>query len=100
MKGPFFYHNLMSYYILKEDGFNFNDVDASTDKIRSKYNVEIKEKIEIPCDCYYIIANIDEKYIICVEAHYTMGITIASENEESKNMVTEIANYLNKELFK
>ena len=99
MKGPFFYHNLMSYYILKDAGSNFNDVNRAIDAISSNYEVNIKERIEIPIDCYYVVADINKKYSICLEWHYMTGVTIASENEQSKNIVAEIATYLSKEVF-
>lgn len=99
LKGPFFYNNLMSYYILKDDGSNFNDVDLAINAISVNYDVEVKKRIEIPVDCYFVIADINKKYSICLECHYAIGVIVASENEQSKDVVAEIANYLNKEIF-
>ncbi len=99
MKGPFFYNNLMIYYVLKDDGSNFNDVDTAIDAIKLKYAVDIKQQIEIPVDCYFVVAGINKKYNICVESHYAMGLTIASEDEQSKDITFEIANFLSKEVF-
>ncbi len=86
------------YVILPESISNFNDVDIAIDQIKLKYDVDIKEKIE-GLDTNWIVACINKQYEICVRYHDLVGLTIYAENEQSNAIVTEIANYLSKEVF-
>ncbi|MBP9791619.1 MAG: hypothetical protein KBC27_00180 [Rickettsiales bacterium] len=94
MKGPFFQQNRIGYEILWDSCFD--DVDIAVDKIKLKYDVNIKEKIEV-FDSYWIVSDINQKYTICVRYHDPVGLRIYAENEESNIIVTEIAEYLDKE---
>lgn len=48
----------MSYYILRDAGSNFNDVDIAIDAIKLNHDVDIKQQIEILSDCYFVVADI------------------------------------------
>lgn len=96
MKGPFFHENRINYDLLEYS--NFEDVDIAINAILLKYNVMIEEKIEV-FDSYWITVSIDDKYNIKIRHHDPIGLTIYAQDEQSNNMVTEIANYLAKEVF-
>ncbi len=96
MRGPFFNQNRINYDILQKS--NFNDVDIAIDKIKLKYDIDIKEKVE-GLDIKWIIASINKHYEISIQHHDLIGLTIYAENEQSSAIVTEIANYLSKEVF-
>lgn len=96
MKGPFFNENRINFDILENS--NFKDVDVAINAVIEKYNVEIKEKIEV-FDSYWIVAKINQQYEICIRHHDPIGLTIYAENEQSNDIVTEIANYFQKEVF-
>jgi hypothetical protein len=94
MKGPFFQQNCISYDILWDSCFD--DVDIAVDKIKLSYDISIKEQIEV-FDSYWIVADVNNKYSICIRYHDLIGLSIYAENEHSNSVVTEIANYLDKE---
>lgn len=96
MKGPFFNQNRIHYNILQKT--NFNDVDIAIDKIKLKYDIDIKEKVE-GLDIKWAIANINKNYEISIQHHDLIGLTIYAENEQSNAIVTEIATYLSQEVF-
>lgn len=96
MRGPFINQNCIHYDILKKS--NFNDVEIAIDKIKLKYDVDIKEKIE-GWDTKWIVASIGKHYEISIQYHDLIGLTIYSENDQSNAIATEIANYLSKEVF-
>ena len=96
MKGPFFLENRIRYEILEDS--NFEDVDIALKKIVSKFNVEIKEKIEV-FDSYWVVATINGKYNVKIRHHDPVGLRIYAEDEQSNAIVTEIANYLSQEVF-
>lgn len=93
-----FIEGRIRYVILPERISSFNDVDIAMDQVKLKYNVYIKEKIE-GLDTKWIVAVINKQYEICIRYHDLIGITIYAENEQSNAIVTEIANYLSKEVF-
>ena len=96
MRGPFFNQNRINYDVLQKS--NFNDVDIAIDKIKLKYDVDIKEKIE-GLDTKWIVASINNHYEISIQYHDLIGLTIYAENEQSNAIVTELANYLSKQVF-
>lgn len=96
MKGPFFQQNLINYDILEYS--NFEDVDIAIDKIKLNYDIDIKEQIE-GFDSYWMVICVNKKYNICVRYHDPVGLVIYAWDEQSNDMVTELANYLSKEVF-
>lgn len=96
MKGPFFLENRISYELLWNS--NFNDVDIAMNAITLKYDVVIKEQIEV-FDSYWMVAVVNQRYNICVRYHDPVGLCIYAWDEQSNAIVTEIANYLSKEVF-
>lgn len=96
MKGPFFLEKRISYDLLFDS--NFDDVDRAVNAIKLKYDVEIKKKVE-GFDSYWMMLVINQKYNVCVRHHDPVGLVVYARDEPSNNIVTEIANYLSKEVF-
>ena len=96
MKGPFFLENRIRYEILWNS--NFDDVDVAMNAIKLHYDVDIKEQIEC-FDSYWMVISVNKEYNACVRYHDPVGLVIYALDEQSNNMVTELANYLSKEVF-
>jgi len=59
--------------------------------------VVLYEQIKV-FDSYWVAVIVNQKYNVCVRHHDPMGLFIYARDEQSNDMVTGIANYLNKEL--
>lgn len=93
-----FINERIRFVVLPESISSFNDVDIAIGHIKLKYDVNIKEKIE-GLDTNWIVAVVNKQYEICIRYHDLIGLTICAENEQSNEIITEIANYLSKEVF-
>lgn len=83
---------------------DFADVDIAINKISLNYDVDIKKRAETSkiTDNYWIEALIDKQHYISIQYYdnpFGLMINTNTWDEQSHDIINEIANYLNKERF-